>query len=289
MAHKLCWITDIHLDHLTEVLPQSIGTRNVPNRRILSRRRVEDFCEKIAAQSPSSVVITGDISTAPALEMHLLHLQECLPGIPIRFVLGNHDYYEGSIAEVRGRIGALFKDPKGLGWLNTMGVVSLTADTALVGHDGWYDGVYSNWFKSRLVMNEYHLTKEFKFQPPTLLHAKLRELAQECANHIKRHVDSAASQYKNVIFATHVPPFRENSRAPDFKLSDEDWLPNMSSGLAGEALKIVAEAHPGVDFLCLSGHTHTPWRQDYGPNLHCWTGKSDYSYPEKSIEVFEVQ
>jgi hypothetical protein len=138
-------------------------------------------------------------------------------------------------------------------------------------------------------MNEYFLTQEFKFQPPTLLHAKLRELATECGNHIKKYVDEAALTYKKVIFATHVPPFRENSRAPDFKLSDEDWLPNMSSGIAGMALEMVAENHPSVEFLCLSGHTHTPWRQRYASNLDCWTGSADYGFPEKSIEIIDVE
>lgn len=288
MTHKLCWLTDIHLDHLSEVIPVVLGQPNVPNRRRLSREKVHKFCEAVASHKPDSVVITGDISTAPFIETHLGWLKESLPGIPIRFVLGNHDYYDGSIAEVRGRIGTLFKNPREVGWLNAMGVVPLTEETALVGHDGWYDGVYSNWFKSKLVMNEYYLTQEFRFQPPTLLHAKLRELAQECANHIKRHVDAAATKYKRVVFATHVPPFRENSRAPDYKLSDEGWLPNMSSGLAGAALESVALAHPSVDFLCLSGHTHTPWRQKYADNLDCWTGSADYGSPKKSIQIIEL-
>jgi Icc protein len=288
MTHKLCWTTDIHLDHLTEFLPLKVGQPNVSRQRTLSKSQVEAFCTKIRAHKPDSVVITGDISTAEHIEQHLDHLGQCLDGIPVRFVLGNHDYYNGSITEVRKRIWKGFQSTQGVGWLNALGVVELTPDTALVGHDGWYDGVYSDWFKSKLMMNEYFLTTEFRFQPPALLHAKLRELANECAIHIRKHVREAAKKYKTVIFATHVPPFRENSRAPDFQLSDVDWLPNMSSGLAGEALLDVAREFPGVEFLCLSGHTHTPWKEQYQPNLHCWTGKAVYGKPESSIELIEV-
>jgi hypothetical protein len=138
------------------------------------------------------------------------------------------------------------------------------------------------------MMTEYYVTKEFVYQPPTLVYKKIRELAQECANHIKKYVAEAAQTHKKVIFATHVPPFRDNSRAPDFRLSDIDWLPNMSSGLAGNALLDVARSHPGVEFICLSGHTHTPWKQSYGPNLHCWTGSAKYGIPKLSVEMIEI-
>lgn len=283
MAHKLCWATDIHLDFLSETV--QVGSKI---QGVLSETKVKDFCDQIMAMGPDSLVITGDISQAPAIELHLMWLEKHLP-IPVRFVLGNHDYYNGSIKEVRSRMLKYDGTKTRTGWLNVMGIVPLTEETALIGHDGWYDGGYSNWFQSRLVMNEYSLTEEFKYERPTQLHAKLQGLAQECANHIERYMTEGAKKYKSLVFATHVPPFRENSRAPNHELSDKDWLPNMSSKKAGDALLKIAKAFPGVQVTCLSGHTHTQWTQRYTPNLVCMTGQAEYGYPEASIQLLEVE
>jgi 3',5'-cyclic AMP phosphodiesterase CpdA len=40
--------------------------------RVLSESQVANFCCKVMAQKPDSVVITGDISTAEGLEVHLM-------------------------------------------------------------------------------------------------------------------------------------------------------------------------------------------------------------------------
>lgn len=286
MTHRLVWCTDIHLDHLWEAI--FVDGRTDGSRRP-SEVKVANFCQKIMDKNPDSVLITGDISIAPLLETHLGWLEKHIPGIPIFFVLGNHDFYDGSIVEVREHIKKFNGADNRLVWLNTQSVVSLTEKTALVGHDGWYDGGYSDWFKSRLVMTEYHVTREFRFKHPMVVFETLQELASQCANHIDLHLPVAAQTHKNVLFATHVPAFRSNSRAPDRRLSDSQWLPNMSPKKAGDALVKVAEAFPKVDFTCLSGHTHTAWEERYLPNLKEITGASRYGNPATSIRVIEVE
>lgn len=285
--HRICWCTDIHLDHLREhvVLPNGMydGTRQH------SEGKVKKFCDDILSKHPDSVLITGDISIAPMIENHLELLEKHIPAIPIYFVLGNHDFYDGSIADVRRRT-RRFDGTKGrLIWLNTQDVVPITKNTALVGHDGWYDGGYGDWFKSRLVMTEYHIVQEFRFKQPMVVFETMQELAKQCADHIDKHVQAAAQTHKNVLFATHVPAFRNNSRAPDRRLSDSQWLPNMSSKKAGDALLRAAEAFPGVNFTCLSGHTHTTWEESYRSNLKEITGASRYGNPETSIRVLAVE
>jgi 3',5'-cyclic AMP phosphodiesterase CpdA len=288
MTHRIAWLTDIHLDFLNEFVHDPNGGMT-STRKVISESQVKDFCEKVMAQKPDSVVITGDISLATMIEVHLMWLEKYLPDIPVYFVLGNHDYYHGSIAEVRSRIQKYDGTKTRTQWLNVTPIVKLTENTALVGHDGWYDGGYSDWFKSTLMMNEYLLTSDFRFQPPIVQHRRIQELAQECAVHIDQYVQAAAKTYKKVIFATHVPPFRENSRAPDRKLSDKNWLPNMSSKMAGDALRRAARAFPGTEFVCLSGHTHTSWEQKYEPNLLCLTGQADYGKPLVSLRIIEVE
>ena len=287
MTHRIVWCTDIHLDHLWEAI--FVNGLTDGSRRP-SEVKVAQFCQKILDKNPDSVLITGDNSIAPMIETHLGWLEKHIPGVPIYFTLGNHDYYDGSIQNVRSHINKYDGvNHHGAIWLNTQGVVKLTDKTALVGHDGWYDGGYSDWFKSRLVMTEYHVTQEFRFQPPLVVHKRLQELAQECADHILNHVEVATQTYKNVLFATHVPAFRNNSRAPDRRLSDSQWLPNMSSKKAGDALLHVAKNHPEVKFTCLSGHTHTSWEEQYLANLREITGASRYGNPSSSIRVIEVE
>jgi predicted phosphohydrolase len=277
---KLVWVTDIHLDWLTE-----------PNTNIISESRVRDYCQEILSKQPNWVVITGDISTATSIEVHLMWLEKYLPDIPIYFVLGNHDYYYGSIPEVRSRIQKYNGVKTRTQWLNVTPIVKLTEKTCLIGHDGWYDGGYGNWFKSKLIMTEYQVTEDFRFQPPLVVHHRLQELSQQCADHIEKYVPSAVNVYgyKNIIFATHVPPFKENTRAPNRNISDSNWLPNMSSKKAGDALLKVAKAYPQVSFTCLSGHTHTFWKQKYSHNLVCYTGEADYGNPKAHIEVLEIE
>lgn len=283
--HRLVWVTDIHLDHLKDVTMTPYGAE-----KRYSEAKVKAFCDKVLVRKPDSVLITGDISIAPMIDTHLQWLETHLPRVPIYFVLGNHDYYDGAIWEVRQRIQAKFNGTSSRAiWLNTQGVVPLTEKTALVGHDGWYDGGYSDWFKSRLVMAEYHITQEFRLKRPEVVYEKLQELAQGCADHIDKHVNEAAKTFSNVLFGTHVPAFRNNSRAPNRQLSDSSWLPNMSSKKAGDALVRVAMAHRGTNITCLSGHTHTPWEETYLPNLKEITGASDYGNPARSIRVLEVE
>lgn len=285
--HKLFWFTDIHLDHLTE--PRQLTNGMYDGTRRYSETKVKDFCERLVAKSPDSVLITGDISIAPMIETHLLMLEKHIPRVPIYFVLGNHDFYNGSIKDVRDRLQKYNGTSGRLIWLNTQGVVSLTKETALVGHDGWYDGGYSDWFKSRLVMTEYRIVEEFRAKNQMVVFKTMQELAKQCADHIDKNVQAAAQTHKNVLFATHVPAFRNNSRAPDRKLSDINWLPNMSSKMAGDALIRAASAFPDTNFTCLSGHTHTSWEENYGHNLREITGQSRYGHPCLSLRVIEVE
>lgn len=284
---KLCWCTDIHLDHLVELVRLEDGRYD--GTRTFSVAKVIRFCDSINALNCDAVLITGDISEAPTVKAHLELLEELIPSIPIYFVLGNHDYYGGSFSELRESLNGWSGKTGRLKWLNKAGVVGLTEKTALIGHDGWYDGGYGDWFKSRLLMNDYFEIKELRFQPPVITYKIMQEMAGECAAHIREHLSAASKTYKNILFGTHVPAFRNNSRAPDRSLSDSSWLPNMSSKRAGDALLDVAKEFPGVQFTCLSGHTHTAWEENYLPNLKECTGSSDYGNPKLSIKIIEVE
>jgi len=283
---KLCWCTDIHLDHLTDFTRTDKGFYT--GDRHISKRKVESFCQAVNAMNSDALVITGDITEAPLLKTHLEWLEEFIPAIPIYFVLGNHDYCKGSISSVRKWLETWHGKSGRVHWLNKAGVVRLTEKTALIGHDGWHDGGYGNWFEGHVGMPEYRQVDEFLGLSPTGIHGFLQELSLQNADHILKHGTIGAQQYENLLIATHVPVFMENARNPQGKLSDNFWLPCFSSKHAGDALLKLAKQFPNTNFTCLSGHTHTEWEQKYRKNLVELTGYSKYGTPELSIRLLDI-
>jgi 3',5'-cyclic AMP phosphodiesterase CpdA len=90
---RLAWATDIHLDHATES----------------ARRR---FCQAVNEQA-DALVVTGDIAESRILGTALTALAT-LTELPVYFVLGNHDFYRGSIAGTRRQVSYVVSDTKGL-------------------------------------------------------------------------------------------------------------------------------------------------------------------------------
>jgi predicted phosphohydrolase len=86
------------------------------------------------------VVLTGDFAESRSLKRAAKGFGEG-PVKPIYFVLGNHDYYGGSIDGTR----TVARRLSGyLRWLHSAGIVQLHRETALVGHEGWYDAQYGD-------------------------------------------------------------------------------------------------------------------------------------------------
>ncbi|MBC8503965.1 MAG: metallophosphoesterase [Anaerolineales bacterium] len=77
---RISWLTDIHLEFL--------GTDEAL-----------EFIDKTAASVPDIVLIGGDAGTARNLEFFLSAFDEQMR-CPIYFVLGNHDFYNGSIKQI---------------------------------------------------------------------------------------------------------------------------------------------------------------------------------------------
>jgi predicted MPP superfamily phosphohydrolase len=117
---KIAWTTDFHLEWL-----------NQKSRKI--------FFEAIADEHPDVVLLGGDICNFDDLEPWLLKLHKIVQ-VPIFFCLGNHDYYNSSIYEVRELAREITKNHDQISWLPAMGVVQLNDDIGLIGHDCWGDG-----------------------------------------------------------------------------------------------------------------------------------------------------
>lgn len=231
-------------------------------------------------------VLTGDISEAPVVDKHIEMLRDFLER-PCYFVCGNHDFYHGSISDVRKRLTDAFNTPSNSTciYLSATDYVSINQTTAIVGHDGWYDGVYADWHKSKLNMNDYHIIQELAPLYHMQLFAKIQELSKEGADHVSVNAAKAiADGHTNIIIATHVPPFAENS-VYNGKISDNDWLPHFSSGFMGRAILDLANNNPKVKFTVLCGHSHG--EAQHSPkiannNVISFTGKAEYGAPQIS-------
>lgn len=255
---KLAWLTDVHLNFLDVI-------------------KLGAFCVNISKESPDAVLLGGDIAEASSVEKYLRLVKNQVV-VPIYFVLGNHDFYHGSIPMVRSRIEELSNKVKGLQWLGLDNIVEIAPHVALIGYDGWPDGRLGNYAQSSVMLNDYLLIKELADLSKYDRLKKLNELGDEAAVHAKKVLQTACEQYQKVICLTHVPPFKE-ACWHEGKISDENWLPHFTNKAAGDVLKEVMVKHPQCSLTVLCGHTHGEGYAKILPNLEVKTGGAVYGHP----------
>ena len=255
---RLAWLTDIHLDFLTD-------------------EAIARFAAEVARRAPDGVVITGDISIAPELGADLAKL---VAGwrVPCWFVAGNHDYYGASVAAVRAALCELHRVEPKLVWLPHAGVVPLSGETALVGVDGWADGRLGDPEGTGVVLNDHLRIRELVQPTRARLLEVVRRLGDEEARTLSRLLGEALAPHAHVIVATHVPPFRE-AATHQGRVSGDDWLPWMTCHAVGEVLRELALAHPTRKITVLAGHTHDACRVSILPNLEVRTVAVEYGAP----------
>lgn len=251
---RLAWCTDIHLDHLT------------PAGRVR-------FAEKVRESGCDALVLTGDLSHAPLLRSHLVDLARALAR-PVYFVLGNHDFYEGSIEEVRADVRALCAGDPWLRYLPDAGPFALDGETVLLGVDGFGDGRLGRVIETPIVLNDHLLIRELAGLPRARLAARLADLGDAEARTLEALL-ARVGHARRVVVATHVPPFRESTwheGAP----SDDDWLPFFSCKAVGDVLRAHRAAFPARSLTVLCGHTHGAGVVAIDERLVVHTGGAQY-------------
>ena len=104
-----------------------------------SDKQAEAFYAALASTEADCFAFTGDIGEAPNVE-HYLRLLDTSLKRPVYLVLGNHDFYRGSIASVQERVQNLCMASSNLHWMpKKEGIMPLSEHTCLIGHDGWGD------------------------------------------------------------------------------------------------------------------------------------------------------
>ena len=269
----LLWLTDLHLNSATP-------------------ERFARLIDEIKGQSPDVVLIGGDTGEAPSFAGYLEELAGRL-AVPIYFVLGNHDYFLGSINKVRHTARDLSRNSEILRWLPEAGVVPMTDQTVLIGHGGWGDGRCGDFLESDVLLNDYVLIDELRrfegsvprLSPEELL-SRLNRLGDEAAEHFRKVLPSVFEIGRRLFVLTHVPPFREACWHQG-QISDDNWLPHFTCQAVGHVLAEFMRDHPDHRMTVLCGHTHSDGRAQMLPNLDVITGGARYGEPEVQ-QVFEI-
>lgn len=262
---RVLWLTDLHLN-------------------FLRYDEVERFLDRLVAEEPSAVLIGGDLAEAHDVGRYLERLDDRLH-VPIYFVLGNHDFYFGSLRRVRQRIDELCQERPRLVYLSNSPALELAPGVALVGHDGWADGRLGSYETSLVMMNDYRLIEELAGMTKLERWPLLKRLADEAAAHLRETLPAALAAHSQAFVLTHVPPFRE-ACWHEGQISDNQWLPHFTCKALGDALLEIADRFPARQITVLCGHTHGRGQVKLRDNLLVLTGGAVYGEPEVQ-RVFE--
>lgn len=256
---RAAWATDVHLEFLDE-----------PG--------FARFVEAVRALDPEVLLLTGDIANATSLGTYLRRVRDAV-GVPLLFVLGNHDFYKGSIAEVRAWASTFHVGDEGLRWLPAAGPWRASDGTVVVGVDGWGDGRAGAPESSTVQLNDWRFIREL-----AEVHAmwdvrarrqRLAALSDDDAARLEATLREAVPGASRVVVLTHVPPFEE-ACWHDGARSDAAWLPWFTCAAVGEVLRRVAAENPSARFEVYCGHTHSAGVFQASDNLVVHTGQGSY-------------
>lgn len=261
---KLLWTSDLHFNFLTPA-------------------RQEKLFEDVNNSGASAFLIAGDIATSKSIIDVLDRMSKGIK-VPIYFVLGNHDYYNGSIIETEVRITKFCEEFKNLIPLFAVdGPISLSPAVGLVGINGAFgDFGYGNK-DTTVELTDFTAIEELRITGKEKRIPVLHNFASMHAYSAKKKLEYAVSDgFEHIILLMHVPPFDAASWYKG-QQSSPDFLPYFSNKKIGESIKNVAEDNPNVKFTVLCGHTHGHGSVRVLSNLRIITCGSDYRYPSLYI------
>jgi predicted phosphohydrolase len=255
---KLGWLSDIHLNFLDQ--PQ-----------------VRRFFRKLAACDVDGWLVGGDIGEARSVGGFLRLFETELP-CKTYFVLGNHDFYGGSLAGVQAVVRRLVAPSDRLVWLTESEPQVLAGGIAVVGEDGWADGRFGNAQGTPVELNDFFVIEELTGLSRPKLVKELNALGDQAAARLAPKLAAAAAASRHVVVLTHVPPFRE-AAWHEGRPSDDDWVPWFACRATGEAILACARDCPATKFLVLCGHTHGAGVHFPAANVTVRTAGAAYGSP----------
>ena len=254
----IAWLTDIHLNFVKPAM-------------------MAEFFHHLREYSPDVVMLGGDIAEATDVAYYLAMIDDELKR-PVYFVLGNHDFYFGSIREVRDEVEQLCAERPNLVYLTSAGVQRLTDEVGLVGHDSWADARIGDYERSMVMMNDYKLIRELAGVNKELRWPLLKQMGDEAATYLRRNLSEALERFEMVYVLTHVPPMREACWY-DGRISDDEWAPHFTCRAVGDVLLEIVRDYPTRQVTVLCGHTHGTGECWPLKNLRILTGGAEYGFP----------
>jgi 3',5'-cyclic-AMP phosphodiesterase len=260
---RIAWITDPHFNHCALAAWD----------RLIARVQ-ECVCD--------AVIISGDISEGEDVVFQLHRLADAI-GLPIHFVLGNHDFYHSSIQRTRKAVRKAAAEHPLLNYLADSAPISI-GEVGLIGVDGWGDATVGDYHRSTVRLNDFRLIDDFFLAAPSLWKSILHDLGNDSALRLEGLLKVAGDLYKRLLVVTHVPPFRQACWYQG-QTTDDNWAPFFVSGQCGDALIDFAQSHPAstIDVLC--GHTHSGGIARMRDNLVVTTAGAQYGKPEVSAVI----
>jgi predicted phosphohydrolase len=263
------WLTDTHLN-------------------LVFDKRIRDLGQSLTHSHVDTLFISGDVSSGPHVVRDLRTLAHSFDG-EIYFVLGNHDYHYRSVAQIHDEIANLCSQEPNLKWVTQEGVVSLSPNVALVGHEGWYDAVYSDprWLK---LTFDWFLTLDTQTLPSHGARVDWwRERAHDSAQSVGVKLTQALQTHSHVFVLTHFPPWASATTT-----RNGFWKSYNTNSAMGQEIERVT-THGQVTVL--SGHTHVPTSVRVNDQIECIVGSPglgssivSFTPPsEPFVSSFEVQ
>lgn len=257
-TRRLLWISDIHLDQAQDEEKQR-------------------FFDKLTTSRCDAVLITGDLTTSEHLIRELTIIAGACGTTRVMFVLGNHDFFGSSFAEVDCAIEALCKTHPNLVPLGKGEIIKLSPDTALVGHRGFFDGLAGAGVRTRVgSADRYHIA-DFKGLDKRNYFQKLRGLGIESANYFRSVLPAALLRYQTVLVATHPVPCTQALRHGGTHCNWESQ-PFFANRAAGNAIIGISQRFPHRRVVVYAGHSHSSNRWEMG-NLKIQVAGAQPGFP----------
>ena len=260
------WVTDLHFE-------------------LASEQNIQKFYTQLDEDKPAGLIVSGDIGENGLFVEHLEAMQETIDG-PVYFVLGNHDYYGGWIANIHEKVAQLLLNNDNLHYLTAGDIIPLNKQWALVGHDGWADGGYGNFLDSKIELRDFHCIEDLRYLTRKERLEKVQLLGKTAAEELKKTIEAAFCKFDCVLVNTHTPPFIENAFG-NTSFEDASWTPHLTCYAIGQMLMELMQQNPSKKATVLCGHSHK--RTYYAPleNLEILSGRVKESQPQiqKSISL----
>lgn len=224
------------------------------------------------------VFITGDIGDGLSLERNLCTLATSSDQT-IYFITGNHDYYHSSFKRTQEIIDYCVSENPNLVYLPKYGAVKLSEDTCVIGTEGWCDGrTVADLTFTPFGLNDFSYIKDFSFGNKKDVISIFQKRADDGLSQLKQRMNQAVKKYKKIIILSHHAPFGRmtifNDLQPFYVWYD-----------AGVYISEFVLDYPDINFLWLSGHTHS-FSEFKIDNLSCYSQRAEYYYPRLGACIY---